>query len=67
MAAPHPTYDVFLSHAGEQKKPIVDAMHTLLRQVPGVSVFMDEHSLVPGDEGWDVIVDAARGARVGET
>ena len=38
---------VFLSHAGEQKKVFVDFLYQALIE-EGITVFMDEPSLVPG-------------------
>jgi hypothetical protein len=62
----HQPYDVFLSHAGEQKPVFVDCLHTILTNVGAkVSVFMDEHSLEPGDHGWDEIDAAANTAHLG--
>ena len=56
---------VFLSHAGEQKKVFVDSLYHVLTE-EGISVFMDEPSLVPGTpEAWDSIVEALQTAAVG--
>ena len=38
-------WDVFLSHAGEQKKEFVDLMHAWLTEVYRLKCFLDEHSL----------------------
>jgi hypothetical protein len=69
MANARGNYDVFLSHAGEQKLAFVDCLYTLLKnQLPDdISVFMDEHSLEPADPSpWETIVHAARHTRVGK-
>ena len=56
---------MFLSHAGEQKKVFVDFLYHVLTE-EGISVFMDEPSLVPGDpNAWDSIVEALEAAAVG--
>lgn len=56
---------VFLSHAGEQKKVLVDFLYNVLTE-EGISVFMDEPSLVPGtSESRKSIVEALRLAAVG--
>ena len=58
---------VFLSHAGEQKKVFVDFLHGLLTEdPPGLLVFLDEYSLIPGTpDSWHSIVDALKVAAVG--
>jgi hypothetical protein len=65
--------DVFLSHAGEQKKGIVDCVYQLLVRLGGsgkrrtqcVKVFLDQHSLQFGVTPWEVIVHTARTCRMG--
>lgn len=58
-------YDVFLSHAGQQKKGFVDILNTVLLSTPAkIKVFLDQHSLNPGHHGWETIVSAANSARV---
>jgi hypothetical protein len=60
-------YDAFLSHAGEEKKEFVDCLNTILKHAgSNLNIFMDERSLQPGDDGWDVIELAARTSRVGK-
>ena len=55
---------VFLSHAGEQKKVIVDYLYHALKE-ENIPVFMDEHSLVPGTAGWDSVIAELCNAAVG--
>ena len=57
--------DVFLSHAGEQKRCFVDYLREFLDREE-VSHFLDEYSLQPGDKAWPTIVQALEGAAVGE-
>ena len=45
-------WDVFLSHAGEQKKEFVDLMHAWLTEVYFLKCFLDEHILWPGESSW---------------
>ena len=58
-------YDVFLSHAGEQKKEFVDTVCTLLTEVHSIRTFVDEHELQPGDAAWPAMEAALREAAVG--
>ena len=63
-------YDVFLSHAGEQKHAFVDLVYEHLRLVRQASgsdfqVFMDDSSLRGGHQAWPKIVKAANQCRIG--
>ena len=51
------TYDVFISHAGPQKQTIAASLQKDLR-ARGISTFLDETSLRPGDAA-DVEMEAA--------
>jgi hypothetical protein len=65
--------DVFLSHAGEQKKYIVDCMYQLLVREGGrgrqrshrLNVFLDQHSLELGGTAWAVMEEKAATCRIG--
>jgi hypothetical protein len=65
--------DVFLSHAGEQKKSFVDCVYQLLTHVGGrgwqrshrINVFLDQHSLKPGNPAWAVMDEKAATCRIG--
>ena len=57
---------VFLSYAGEQERMFVEFLYHYLRE-EGVTVFVDEQSLVPGESGWNSIVAALNEAAVGAT
>ena len=65
VASPRSQTSVFISQAGEQKKGFVDVLcHALTEE--GISVFVDEHSLVPGTpEAWESIIEALTAAAVG--
>jgi hypothetical protein len=57
---------VFLSHAGEQKRHVVDCLHTLLTVAYEVApVFLDEHTLVPGTYNAPAMLGAVGRAPVG--
>jgi hypothetical protein len=66
-------FDVFLSHAGEQKKTFVDCLHQILVRAGGrgehrterFNVFLDQHALQFGVAAWEVMQHAARTCRVG--
>jgi hypothetical protein len=67
-------YESFLSHAGEQKWLCVDYIHDQLEAIKSATkttdgrdleVFFDDRSLLPGDEGWARIEEAAAGCRTG--
>ena len=60
-------WDVFLSHAGEQKKDFVDLMHAWLTEVHRLKCFLDEHSLRRGDFSWEQMEKSLRLAAVGQT
>ena len=65
VASPRSQTSVFISHAGEQKKGFVDVLYHALTE-EGISVFVDEHSLVPGTpEAWESIIEALTAAAVG--
>jgi hypothetical protein len=65
--------DVFLSHAGEQKKAIVDCVYQILVRLGGsrkrrdqrVTVFLDQHSLQFGVTPWEVMERTAQTCRIG--
>jgi hypothetical protein len=69
------TCDVFLSHAGEQKKAYVDCLYQILvrmgwrgaakHQQQCIEVFLDQHELQPGATAWAVIEEKARTCRIG--
>jgi hypothetical protein len=69
--------DVFLSHAGEQKKAYVDCLYQILVHVGGrglakprqrcIEVFLDQHGLQPGATAWAVVEEKARNCRIGES
>jgi hypothetical protein len=68
--------DVFLSHAGEQKKGIVDCVYQILVRLGGsrrkrrnqcVKVFLDQHSLPFGVTPWEVMKRTAGECRIGVT
>ena len=59
--------DVFLSHAGEQKKDFVDLIHAWLTEVYRLKCFLDEHSLRRGDYAWLQMEKSLRLASVGQT
>jgi hypothetical protein len=69
----HDVCDVFLSHAGEQKKAIVDCVYEILVRLGGsrnrrnqcVTVFLDQHSLQFGVTPWEVMERTARTCRIG--
>jgi hypothetical protein len=64
-ASPSPPL-VFLSHAGEQKRHVVDCLHTLLTRTYDVApVFLDEHTLEPGTHNEPAMRDAVGRAPVG--
>lgn len=56
---------VFISHAGEQKKVFVDVLHSFL-EIEGISSFVDEYDLVPGNKNWAAIEKALKEATVGK-
>ena len=58
------TYQVFLSHAGEQKGSYVDRVYDLLTE-QGVSVFFDIRSLKPGIDPALQMIHAALTCQVG--
>jgi hypothetical protein len=58
--------DVFICHAGEQKKDFVDTLRTLLKDVHKLSVFLDEHNLLVGDHARDKMRDSLETASVGK-
>jgi hypothetical protein len=59
-------YQVFLSHAGEQKRDFVDFLESRFKTYhPAVNVFLDEYSLPKGGEAMDGICAALRDACVG--
>jgi hypothetical protein len=70
---PQDVCDVFLSHAGEQKKAFADCLYQLLVRAGGrgkqqgqsINVFMDQHSLQLGDQPWAVMEEKARTCRIG--
>ena len=45
MATTRSKLDVFICHAGEEKQDFVDYLYTHLKEIHGLSVFVDEHSL----------------------
>jgi hypothetical protein len=55
---------VFLSHAGAQKRIVVDYLHSSFKD-SGISVFLDQHALESGRTREDVR-NAVDGASVGE-
>ena len=57
--------DVFLSHAGEQKKDFVDLIYAWLTEVHQLKCFLDEHDLRPGDQAWLQMEKSLRLASVG--
>jgi hypothetical protein len=73
---PKDACDVYLSHAGEQKKTFVDCLFQLLECSAGVKgkrqrllkVFLDQHSLTIGDRftPWEVMEYEARHCSIGE-
>jgi hypothetical protein len=64
---PRPQYHVFLSHAGQQKRNVVDHVRDrFIRDHPQLNVFVDEHTLEPGDRAMDCIWGACERACVGE-
>lgn len=66
MAQSKKKCDVFLSHAGEQKREHVDCVHTIAKYIlPGVSVFLDQHSLEFGDDADPEMTKAMNEAAVG--
>jgi hypothetical protein len=58
--------DVFICHAGEQKKDFVDTVRTLLKDVHKLNVFLDEHSLLIGDHARDKMHEGLESAFVGK-
>jgi hypothetical protein len=66
-------FDVFLSHAGEQKKSYVDCLYQILVRAGGrgkqrtecFKVFLDQHELALGVTPWKVMEHAARTCRIG--
>ena len=57
------TYDVFLSHAGEQQRAEISILHERLIQA-GFTVFLDT-GLVPGGQSEPTMIAAAESAKVG--
>jgi hypothetical protein len=57
--------DVFIAHAGEQKKEFVDTLRVLLRYGHGVNAFVDEWCLRPGDDAPYVMQNQLQTAAVG--
>jgi hypothetical protein len=58
---------VFLSHAGQQKRNVVDHVRDrFVRDHPHLKVFVDEHTLEPGDRAMDRIWGACGSAFVRE-
>jgi hypothetical protein len=46
-----PLFQVFISHAGRQKRGFVDFLEAgFRRSYPALTVFVDEHALVPGED-----------------
>jgi hypothetical protein len=61
------SYHVFLSHAGQQKRNVVDHVRaSFVNNHPQLNVFVDEHTLEPGDRAMDTIWGACKSACVGE-
>jgi hypothetical protein len=66
-------FDVFLSHAGEQKKAYVDCLYQILVRAAGrgkqrtecFKVFLDHHDLPFGVTAWKLMEHAARTCRIG--
>lgn len=59
------TPQVFIAHAGEQKRGFVDVLRVLLRKVHGLDVFVDEWSLQPGNDAPLVMRQSLAAAAVG--
>ncbi len=57
-----PTYDVFLSHAGDDK-PAVEALARRLRDEEGLRVFFDRWQLVPGTPWQEALEQALADSR----
>ena len=57
--------DVFIAHAGEQKKEFVDTLRVLLRYGHGLNVFVDEWCLRPGDDAPGIMQEQLSTAAVG--
>jgi hypothetical protein len=58
---------VFLAHAGEQKKDIVDLMYAWLTEVHGLNTFVDERSLPYGVLSGNIMERSLEEAAVGAT
>lgn len=56
---------MFLAHAGEQKKDIVDLMYAWLTEVHGLNTFLDEHSLLIGMLSGRIMEGSLEDAAVG--
>jgi hypothetical protein len=60
-------YHIFVSHAGEQKKQLVDHVRDkFAKAYPQLVVFADEWTLLPGDRAMDELWGACEAAHVGK-
>lgn len=59
------TPEVFIAHAGEQKRGFVDLLRVLLRDIHALDVFVDEWSLQPGDHAPPIMRQSLAAAAIG--
>ena len=63
--SPQPQASVFISFAGEQKRAFADYLYQALTEA-GISVFLDEADLTPGNsEACKYVAEALEDARIG--